>query len=364
VLEVKPTEGHGTTIDVILVNGVLNQGDQIVVCGMQGPIVTNIRALLTPPPLHEIRVKSEYIQNKTVKAAIGVKISAPNLEHAVPGSQLLVVGPKDDLEELQDEVQGDLATILTKVDKSGKGVCVQSSSLGSLEALLKFLEDMKIPVSGINIGPVHKKDVMRAAAMLEWKTEYATILAFDVKISPDIKKLADEMGVKIFDAPIIYHLFDKFTKYLKELKDKRREETAGQAVFPCIIEMVPDKVFRARDPIVLGVKCKEGVVKIGTPLCVVRGEKKEILELGRVESMEANHVELKEAKKGDEFAIKIGAIAGNAPVYYGRHFDGSNLIYSVISRETIDVLKENYKEDMTDELWRLIMKLKPLFAVQ
>jgi len=252
---------------------------------------------------------------------------------------------------------------VTKVDKTGKGVCVQSSSLGSLEALLKFLEDQKVPVSGINIGPVHKKDVMRAAAMLEWKTEYATILAFDVKIQPEIKKLADEMGVKIFEAAIIYHLFDKFTKYMNELKEKRRADTSGQAVFPCILEILPDMIFRAKDPIILGVKVKEGVCKVGTPLCVQRPNK-EILEIGRVESLEANHTELKEAKKGEEFACKIAPIAGNAPVYYGRQFDSSYVLYSMVSRETIDVLKENYKEDMNDELWRLLVKLKPIFAIQ
>lgn len=146
VLDVKMIEGHGTTVDVILVNGVLNEGETIVVCGLQGPIVTTIRALLTPPPLTELRVKSEYVHNKSVKAAMGVKISAHGLDHAIAGSQLMVFkanrGPS--LEELKDEVQGDLATILSKVDKSGQGVCVQASTLGSLEALLAFLGDMKV----------------------------------------------------------------------------------------------------------------------------------------------------------------------------------------------------------------------------
>lgn len=60
VLEVKVIEGHGTTIDVVLVNGVIHVGDTIVVSGLNGPIRTNIRALLTPYPMKEMRVKGEY----------------------------------------------------------------------------------------------------------------------------------------------------------------------------------------------------------------------------------------------------------------------------------------------------------------
>ncbi|KAF8405915.1 hypothetical protein HHK36_007993 [Tetracentron sinense] len=61
VLEVKVIEGHGTTIDVVLVNGVLHEGDQIVVCGMEEPIVAKIRALLTPHPMKELRVKVRFL---------------------------------------------------------------------------------------------------------------------------------------------------------------------------------------------------------------------------------------------------------------------------------------------------------------
>lgn len=123
---------------------------------------------------------------------------APDLEKAIAGSRLLVVGPDDDEDDLRDEVMSDLTTLLNSIDKSGRGVCVQASTLGSLEALLDFLKVSKIPVSGINIGPVHKKDVMRAATMLEKARELACILCFDVTVDRDAEKLAEEMGIRLF----------------------------------------------------------------------------------------------------------------------------------------------------------------------
>jgi translation initiation factor 5B len=60
ILEVKVLEGVGTTIDIILVNGTLKIGDKIVIGGLYGPIKTTIKMLLTPHPMKEMRVKSEY----------------------------------------------------------------------------------------------------------------------------------------------------------------------------------------------------------------------------------------------------------------------------------------------------------------
>lgn len=370
VLEVKVIEGLGTTIDVVLVNGYLHEGDKIVVCGLNGPIVTQVRALLTPQPLRELRVKSQYVHHKSVKAALGVKISAPDLEKAIAGSRLLVCGPDDDEEDLMEEVMSDLTNLMSTIDRTGHGVWVQASTLGSLEALLEFLRTSKIPVSGINIGPVHKKDVVKASVMLEKAPEYAVMLCFDVKVEKEAEDMAEEMGMKIFKAEIIYHLFDRFVEYNNAMTEQKRKEQAPTAVFPCVLKMVPRAIFNKKDPIIMGVDVVEGTLRLGTPICVVRPnpetKEREVTTLGKVTSIEQNHKTLEMVKKGGGgggVAIKI-----EQPVYensktYGRHFDENDEFYSKITRQSINVLKESFRNDLSKEEWALVVKLKKVLGV-
>lgn len=359
ILEVKVVEGHGTTIDVILSNGVINEGDTMVICGLNGPIVTNIRALLAPKPLKEIRVKGEYVHHKQIRAAMGIKIAAQDLEGAVPGSSVLIYNPKngDNLEDLKDQVMQDLEQMLKKVSKSGKGVYVQSSTLGSLEALLEFLKSEKIPVSGINIGPVHKKDVIASSVMLEHNPEYAIIMAFDVPVTKDAQLIADKSGVKIFMADIIYHLCDKFMEHMKKIKEEKKKQVQMEAVWPCIIKVIPEHCFHNKDPITAGVDVVEGVLKVGTPLIIPT---RDGLEIGRCLSIQHNKVSVNEAEKGKAVAIQIDS---GKTITFGRHFDESDLIYSKMTRNSIDLLKQNFQDDLKKDDIVLIQKIKKVLMI-
>uniref|UniRef100_A0A7N8XFY2 Eukaryotic translation initiation factor 5B n=1 Tax=Mastacembelus armatus TaxID=205130 RepID=A0A7N8XFY2_9TELE len=358
VMEVKALPGMGTTIDVILINGRLREGETIIVPGVEGPIVTQIRGLLLPPPLKELRVKSQYEKHKEVSTSQGVKILGKDLEKALAGLPLLVAHRDDEVPVLRDELVRELKQTLSSIKLEEKGVYVQASTLGSLEALLEFLRTSKY--AGINIGPVHKKDVMKASTMLEHDLQYAVILAFDVKVERESQEMADSLGVRIFSAEIIYHLFDAFTKYREDYKKAKQEEFKHIAVFPVKLRVLPQFIFNSRDPIVMGVMVEAGVLKQGTPLCV---PSKAFVDIGVVTSIEVNHKPVDSAKKGQEICIKIEPIPGESPKMYGRHFEATDIIVSKITRASIDALKNWFRDEMQKSDWQLIMELKKTFEI-
>jgi len=363
VLEVKHLEGHGTTLDVILVNGELHEGDTIVLSGMSGPVVTKIRALLLPPPLKELRIKSEYVSQKTVRAAMGVKISAPGLQDVLAGSRLLVYRPgKDDLEDLKDEVQSDLQEMLSKLDMNSNGVFVHASSLGSLEALLSFLKESNIPVSGFDIGTVHKASIVKVSTQLEKKRpEYAVLLAFDVKVEEEAEVLAETMGIKIFAADIIYHLKDRCTKHFEEIREQQRRN--APAIFPVALKITSkNDVFHNTEPIIMGVEVINGSLRLGTPLYLPY---KNNLVLGKVSSIKRiDKTDATIAGKKEIVTIAIDQTGMQHPPCFGRHFDHTDQIFSHMTKRDIDHLKEFYFDQLTEVDLRMIDKMVELFKIQ
>lgn len=361
VIEVKNIEGLGTTIDVVLKNGTLRVNDKIVIAGVGGAIVTTIRELVTPQPMREMRVKADYIHHKMINTSMGVKICAPDLENAIAGSELYVVGPDDDIEELKEEIEESCLGGVADFEKVNEGVYVKASTIGSLEALLAFLTDMKIPVFNWGIGEVHKMDVKRASLMKEKKRpELALILAFDVKVNREAQTLADKDEVPIFTADIIYHLFDRFTKHMEQHKETRQLARKADAVFPVLLEMDSKYIFRRNNPLILGCNIKEGQLRIGTPICI---PERDFLVIGHVGSIEKDKKSVTKAKKGQQVCIKIEQATSQQHISYGRHFDHTNQLFSKITRESIDCLKELFKEEMTKDDWALIISMKKLFNI-
>jgi translation initiation factor 5B len=59
-------------------------------------------------------------------------------------------------------------------------------------------------------------------------------------------------------------------------------------------------------------------------------------------------------------AVKIEG--PNQPMY-GRQLEEKDALYSLISRKSIDTLKEFYRDEVSKDEWNLIKKMKPLFDI-
>ncbi|MEQ2217831.1 hypothetical protein XENOCAPTIV_023733, partial [Xenoophorus captivus] len=97
-------------------------------------------------------------------------------------------------------------------------VCFAGSYLNVILINGRLREGETIIVPGVE-GPITQQVVVVSAV-----GRYAVILAFDVKVERESQEMADSLGVRIFSAEIIYHLFDAFTKYREDYKKSKQDE--------------------------------------------------------------------------------------------------------------------------------------------
>lgn len=354
LMETTKVDGYGLTLDVILINGTLKVGDKVTVKTINGLFNTTIKNLLTPPPNRESRIKTEFIHHETVKGSIGVKLIINGLENTgILGSNIT----------FQNEIISENTTLETSNFKlDDNGVTVFASTMGSLEALLKFLQtecNPPIPVSQVGLGKVMKKDVIKTSIINEKSLqEFRTILAFNVEIDDDAEKEANNKKVVILTSDIIYQLFTQFTKYKQSLLNQRKEESRDKMSFPCVLKILENCIFNKKNPLVFGVEVLEGNLHIGTHL----SDPVDDIYIGKVVSIQNNHKDVDIGKKGSSVCIKVDN-QENPNIAYGRQFGFTNTLYSRISRESLDVLKEYYRDECTKDDLMLIVKLKKLFKI-
>jgi len=83
--------------------------------------------------------------------------------------------------------------------------------------------------------------------------------------------------------------------------------------------------------------------------------------LGSIESLEKDKKPVKQALKSTGgVAIRI---KGDKHIMFGRHFQLTDNLTSIMTRKSIDCLKEYYRDEMTDDYWNLVRELKAKFEI-
>ncbi|MEM0490855.1 MAG: translation initiation factor IF-2 [Ignisphaera sp.] len=338
ILEVKEQPGYGMALDVIVYDGILREKDMFVVAGINGPIVTRVRALLMPKPLTDIRVaKSELRPVESVYAAAGVRVVAPGIEEAIAGSPFYVIPNENVVDEYKKSVLEEVESI--RIRKDVNGVIVKTDTLGTLEALITALSKRSIPIRIADVGPLTKREVIEASIVAKDNKYLGAVLLFNVKPLPDAEEMLKRENIKVFTGNIIYKLLEDYLNWIEEEKKRDIEKELESIVLPVKIKILPGYVFRRSDPAIVGVEILGGVLRPGTPLMRIDGR-----DIGEVQQIQHMGTTLKEARKGQEVAISI---KGNVMV--GRHIKEGDILYSNIPLNHVKLLVSKFRKELDKE---------------
>ncbi|CAK73908.1 unnamed protein product (macronuclear) [Paramecium tetraurelia] len=76
------------------------------------------RALLTPHPMRERRVKGQYILHDFIYASMSLKISAGGLEESMAGSQMYLANIQEDIDKVTEIINNEMEEV--KIHKTIK----------------------------------------------------------------------------------------------------------------------------------------------------------------------------------------------------------------------------------------------------
>lgn len=349
VLEVREEPGLGITINAIIYDGVLKSDDIIVIGGKEGPIVSRIRAILIPQPLDEIRdPRKKFSTIEEAPAAAGIKIAAPDLDDAIPGSPLIAVGNSMTEEKAVKEVASEMERL--KVDTDQTGIIIKTDTLGSLEALVESIRQKGVPIRIADIGDVSKREVMEALSVKYEEPLYGAILAFNVKILPDAEQEAQDQKIPVFWNDIIYNLMDEYVRWMEEEREEKARKELDKLVKPGRIKIMEGFVFRRAKPAIFGVEVQAGSIEPGVTMINHQGER-----IGRITQIQESGEAVSQAAAGKEVAVSMPQPT------VGRHIKEGDVLYVDIPEQDAKLLRKKYTDRLTEsanEALRELVELK------
>jgi translation initiation factor 5B len=321
VLEINEEVGLGPSANIILLDGILRHGDNIVVAKRDSAIVTKIKALLLPKPLDEMRDPRDKFKpvNEVISAA-GLKITSPDLNGVLAGSPLYVLETKEDEDKLKPIVESEIkSAIINNTDSNG--VILRCDTIGSIEAIMDLLKKANVPVQSADIGQITRRDVIAASAVKEKDRYLGVILGFNARVLDDAQKESQERGVKIFN-------------------EREHEESILFNEIPpvCKFQFMKGFIFRRNDPAVFGAEILVG--KLRQKVLVINEEGRKI---GVIHQVQENGKAIEEASKGMQVAVSI-----KEPVI-GRQINEGNIFYTDMNSKQAKMLIERFNHRLNEE---------------
>lgn len=331
ILEVKKEKGKDS-VEAIIYDGSLEEGDEIIVAALDGePIVTKVRAIEEVEDLGD-----KYSKVDKAKAATGVKIVLNNKEGIVSGVPFQKLS--GNLEEVKEEFKKEMERT---IDVSKQGIIAKADSLGSLEALLTLLKEANIPVVKAGIGPIGKSDVISAKANLEINELDAAIVGFNVNVEDDL----DLGKVHVVSDNVVYKLIDDISEWRANRAAEIEREKMLSLASVSKVEILKQYVFRNSNPAVFGVKVLGGTLKVGSEMIDETGE-----SVARIKGLELDKQSVQEAEEGKELAVSLPGIN------FERRLKEVNYLYSNISERQFKQFKE-HKELLKDSEKKVIQEI-------
>ncbi|CAA7013924.1 unnamed protein product [Microthlaspi erraticum] len=256
--------------------------------------------------------------------------------------------------------------------KSGEGVYAVASTTGSLKELVEFLAspEVNIPVRAIDVGTITPLEIRKVRIMSDdEKRQFCTILGFGVDVTHEASQLAERLQVEVICGGVLETLSVQFKEYVKELEEEETQRDGGdKAIFPCVLSILRDLVFNKDDPIVLGVLVVEGSLKVGMSICHLRMRSGGYVDLGRIAWIANYRGPVEVASLGERVIIKI--VASNPEGQQGQglaHFDitsdHESILFSRITRASIDALKANHRADLSMGDCMLVSDIKEVLKI-
>lgn len=336
IIELKKEESLGLTLDTVLYQGILHKGDTIALNTRSGPATTKIKAMLV-----NTKGRSKKLLEKDhVYSASGVRILISDKLEVVSGSPIIVVndGPEAAFEEILKESQANIVL-------SEHGVTVKADALGSLEAVSYELEQKDMKIRSAEIGDISKRDITDVATLNEPLDR--VILGFNVGITQEAQEatMMSDVGVKVGE--VIYSLVEDTEKWLKDRKHELDEGRKKRIAVPSKISIIPEYIFRAAKPVIVGVKVYSGRIKVGDTLMKSDGRYG-----GTIRSIRDGEVSKQFADAPSEVAVSIEGVTLNRQIF------PEESLYVDIPEFVVKELREEKMDENTMLTLEEIIKIK------